>query len=237
MAPQPFRFKHFTVAHDRSTHKVGTDGVLLGSWVDIRATDQNFLDIGTGSGVIALMLAQRAGNSARIDALEIHPHDAQQARENVARSPWPEKIAVHTVAAQNFETKTRYDLIVSNPPFFVNSLLPPDQKRTTARHTLDLSFVDLLFTVTRLIRHGGRFGIVLPHNEATQFIALAERLQLYPYRITSFRTRPHKPVERMLMEFSHQKKAAIKTALTLYGDGQEWSEEYRSLTGDFYLRE
>lgn len=235
MAPQPFRFKQFTVAHDRSTHKVGTDGVLLGSWVDIRADDKHFLDIGAGSGVIALMLAQRTGSAVRVDALEIHEHDAEQAKENVARSPWPEKISVHTIAAQNFETETRYDLIVSNPPYFVNSLLPPDRKRTTARHALDLSFDDLLFTVTRLITASGRFGIVLPHKEATQFMALAERSALYPQRITSFRTRPHKPVERMLMEFSRQNKVAIQTELTLYGDGDQWSAAYQSLTGDFYL--
>lgn len=236
MALQPFRFKQFSVAHDRSTHKVGTDAVLLGSWVTIMATDTHILDVGTGSGVIALMLAQRTKNTAHIDAVEIHDDDARQARENVARSPWPAKISIHTTAAQKFQTEKRYDVIVSNPPYFERSLLPPDQKRTTARHTLDLSFDDLLGTVTRLMKSDGRFAVILPYTEAMQFVDLTERAGLYPFRTTSFRTRIHKPVERMLIEFSRQRESATNSELTLYGDGEVWSEDYRLLTGDFYIR-
>lgn len=235
MALQPFRFKQFTVAHDRSTHKVGTDGVLLGSWVNVKETDNYLLDIGTGSGLIALMLAQRTGSTVHIDALEINADDANQARENVARSPWPERISVHVTAAQHFKSENRYDLIVSNPPYFRKSLRPPDEKRTIARHTLDLSFEDLLFTVTRLLSSGGRFGVVLPYSEAMHFITLAEHSGLYPLRITSFRTRIHKPIERMLMEFSRVKDACAKSEIVLYTKGDQWSDEYRALTFDFYL--
>ena len=236
MAVEPFQFKQFRVAHDRATHKVGTDAVLLGSWVNVLPEDTHILDIGTGSGIIALMLAQRTEGATSIDALEIHEQDAEQARENVARSPWPQKITVHQTAAQRFVTEKRYDLIVSNPPYFVKSLPAPDQKRTRARHTLDLSFEDLLTTVTRLITADGRFAVVLPYPEAKQFLELAESFGLCPLRTTSFRTRSHKPIERMLMEFSRRKNSVIKTELVLYyGQAEQWSAEYATLTGAFYI--
>ena len=236
MALQPFQFKQFSVAHDRSTHKVGTDAVLLGSWVGVQHTDRHILDIGTGSGVIALMLAQRTTNAAHIDALEIHQHDAEQARENVAMSPWPEKISVHAVAAQHFQSEKRYDLIVSNPPYFLKSLRPADQRRTTARHTLDLSFDDLLAVVTRLIAADGRFAVILPFTEGSRFITMAAGSGFFPRRMTYFRTRMHKPIERVLIEFAQIKRSTTASELTLYREDGQWSDEYRLLTGDFYIK-
>jgi tRNA1Val (adenine37-N6)-methyltransferase len=235
MPLKPFRFKHFNVAHDRCTHKVGTDGVLLGSWVGIDGEDRFLLDIGTGSGVIALMLAQRSNRHAHIDAVEIDEHDAQQARENVARSPWPEKISVHHATIQNFSAHQRYDLIVSNPPFFVNSLLPPGQKRSQARHTQHLSFDDLLKSVARLLADTGRFALILPYTEAKQFLDAAAAADLHPRRKTFFRSRRHKPIERVLMELSKGPGEVHESSLLLYEDGGAWSPTYRALTRDFYL--
>lgn len=235
MTSQPFRFKKFTVAYDRCTHKVGTDAVLLGSWVNTAQTD-NILDIGTGSGIIALMLGQRTGDKTSIDAIEVQPDDAEQARENVAHSPWPNKIAVHTGAAQTFFPEKRYDLIVSNPPYFSKSLLPPDSKRSVARHTGDLSFKDLLQTAVRLLSPFGRLAVILPYAEAVHFIDLAKDFALFPLRITNFRARHHKPVERVLLEFSSKQTNAVISEISLYDKADEWSDTYRALTRDFYLR-
>ena len=146
----PFAFRHFIVHHDRCSMKIGTDAVLLGAWTRV-AGAKTMLDIGTGSGILALMLAQRASPEARIDALEIAQPDFLQANENARHSPWPEKIKVHPTSIQAYRTKTKYDLIVCNPPYFINSLLPASPSRKLARHTTSLSNSDLLSAVKRLL--------------------------------------------------------------------------------------
>jgi tRNA1Val (adenine37-N6)-methyltransferase len=138
-----FQFKQFSVAHDRSTHKIGTDGVLLGAWADV-SNVQYILDVGTGTGVIALMMAQRTAGSVLIDAVEIEKEDSEQALQNVLQSPWASRIGVHHTAIQNFSPSRQYDLVISNPPYFVNSWKPPEKKRSQARHTHELSFDELL---------------------------------------------------------------------------------------------
>jgi tRNA1Val (adenine37-N6)-methyltransferase len=235
MPAKPFQFKHFSVAHDRCTHKVGTDGVLLGSWVRIGDTDKFLLDVGTGSGVIALMLAQRSNDATHIDAIDIERQDAQQALQNVAGSPWPDKISVYQTAIQKFFPDQRYDLIISNPPFFVNSLLPPEQKRSQARHTHSLSFDDLLENVCRLLAASGRFAVILPYREGGQLLKAAAPLKLHPRRQTAFRSRRHKPFERLLIEFSRDITDPEESELRLYDEGEKWSEDYKALTRDFYL--
>jgi tRNA1Val (adenine37-N6)-methyltransferase len=231
-----FRFKKFTVLQEGATHKVGTDGVLLGAWVDVTGTTR-ILDIGTGSGVIALMLAQRTEDIS-IDAVEIQSQDAQQARENFLASPWPDRLSVHECAIQDFRTENRYDLIVSNPPFFVNSWLPPKEQRSIVRHTDTLSFEALLTCVKRLLSSipGSRFATVLPFVEGNQFIELATTFGLYCIRRCEFKSREHKPVERLLLEFSRKLDSTIHETLTLYKEGEEWSEAYKTLTRSFYLK-
>ncbi|HEY0654758.1 MAG TPA: methyltransferase [Chryseosolibacter sp.] len=230
-----FHFKQFTISHDQSSHKVGTDGVLLGAWVDI-SDAHRILDIGTGSGVIAIMLAQRTGAEAKIDAVELQEHDAVQAGLNVKKCPWSEKITVIHSAIQGFQPSHLYDLIVSNPPFFINSWLPPDESRSKARHAGDLSFPTLLQSAARLLSFEGKFAVVLPFTEANQFIELAKEFGLHLHRRMSFRSRQDKPVERLLIEFS-RKPVDVKTEeLVLYATDEEWTEEYRALTRDFYLK-
>lgn len=235
MGSEPFRFKRFTVAQKFCTHKVGTDGVLLGAWVRIRSEDESILDIGTGCGVIALMLAQKSPPYTFIDAVEIEAMDVQQARENVTLSPWKDKVAVHHTALQQFFPEKQYDLIASNPPFFMNSFLPPEEKRTQARHTLQLPYDDLLSHSTRLLKKEGRLAVILPYVEGLKFTELARRFQLTPIRRTTFRTRAHKPVERLLLELGYSGEQEEDTELILYSDGEVWSKEYRTLTADFYL--
>jgi tRNA1Val (adenine37-N6)-methyltransferase len=237
MSSKPFHFKRFSVAQDHSTHKVGTDGVLLGSWVNIREADKRMLDIGTGCGLIALMLAQRSRPGIHIDAIDIEERDVQQAIVNVAKSPWADKVFLWHVALQDFIPPNQYDLIVSNPPFFVNSLKPPEEKRTRARHAQSLSFEDLVNHVVRLLSPQGRFAAVLPYTEANQFSALASGKNLFVLRQASFRARSTKPVERVLMEFCLENKSVEKSEFVLYEEGGDnWTEAYRSLTRDFYLK-
>jgi tRNA1Val (adenine37-N6)-methyltransferase len=230
-----FRFKQFTLHDDRCSHKVGTDGTLLGAWADV-SNVANALDIGTGSGLIALMLAQRSSADTIIDAIEVSPPEVEQASENVKNSPWPSKVNIHHSSLQNFFTFRKYDLIVSNPPYFINSYKPPDAKRITTRHTDSLSFQDLLTKAAELIHPSGRLCVVLPFTEAQQFTKQAADHSFHVSRQCSFRTRAGKPVERLLLEFVTFPCTTHHTELLLYAEGEEWSEDYKALTRGFYLK-
>ena len=175
--------------------KVGTDGVLLGALADVTAAT-HLLDIGTGTGLVALMLAQR-NPSMSIDAIEIDSKAAKQAAENVAQSPWPQ-IRVHCTALQTYTANQPYNLIVSNPPYFVNSLKAPKAERTTARHTDSLSFNELVAGVDRLLSPSGKFWVILPADEQTNFCQLAQEKGLYPYRLIHVHPRAEKPAKRTL---------------------------------------
>jgi tRNA1Val (adenine37-N6)-methyltransferase len=236
MGSEPFHFKQFTVHQHQSTHKVGTDGVLLGAWVDIHAGDKTMLDIGTGSALIALMLAQRTDSSTRIDGVEIEKQDAEQGQKNVSLSRWRERIKIYNVAAQNFFSQTKYDLIVSNPPYFMNSWRPSEKKRSQARHTHELSYQDLLIASTRLMTANGRLAVILPYVEGLHFLELAGDFKLFVLRQSAFRTRQHKPVERLLLELSPKQNSKVESEIILYSEGENWSEHYRRITRDFYLK-
>jgi tRNA1Val (adenine37-N6)-methyltransferase len=232
---EDFHFKQFSIAHDRSTHKIGTDGVLLGAWVGLENA-MRILDIGTGTGVIALMIAQRTSEDVTIDAIEIDEEDAVQAMQNVKRSPWPEKVKVIHSSVQKFTPPNKYDLIVSNPPYFLNSWLPPDGKRSQARHTHELSFEELLHFASQWLTDDGTLAVILPYQEGLQFMALAQNYNLYPCKQLHFRSRQNKPVERLLTELKKHKQELIMEELVLHGEGEQWSDEYRKLTRDFYLK-
>lgn len=215
--------------------KVGTDAVLLGAWCRVESA-RRILDIGTGSGVIALMLAQRSVPEAHIDAVEQSTDDVAQAAENFRRSPWPDKInAIHS-AIQEYHSSDRYDLIVCNPPYFSQSLLPPEKRRQEARHDMRLSRAELVAAIIRLLHPDGRVCLILPPAEAEGFITEAGTRGLHPTRVTRFRTRPAKPPERLLMELRMaQGPAPQPDELVLYEEKDNRSGAYRQLTGDFYL--
>ncbi len=229
-----FYFKRFSVQHDRSTMKVGTDAVLLGAWVDVTNSKQ-ILEVGTGSGVIALMVAQRSSNDTTIDAIEIDTESANQAKENADKSPWPKKINIQQSSFQNWNPKKRYDLIISNPPFFSKSLLPPDSIRSRARHSVALTPQELLKHSKELLSINGRLAIILPFNEGNQFIEEASKFGFYRNKQTEFFTRKGKPQERWLLEFSFQEKPASFSSITLYDKQNNISKEYKQLTSEFYL--
>lgn len=252
--------------------KVGTDGVLLGAWVAVRPSDVRMLDIGTGTGLIALMLAQRTEGICDSAAEEgafpggvhvtgVDVEDVAQARENADASPWGGRVEFVQCPVQEFAPPQRFDLIVSNPPFFVDSLTCPDRGRTTARHAVRLPFGELRDAVVRLLADGGRFAVILPTDEAARFIGLC-RGHLLPIRRTDVRTTPRHPVKRVLMEFVRaDDKAAEKgdagtcaavsrgsmsaasgrgpacSELVIgTGEHEQYTPEYRVLTRDFYLK-
>lgn len=230
-----FRFKQFSIEHGPSTMKVGTDGVLLGAWVDV-GDAQRILDIGTGSGLIALMLAQRTSPEVTIDGVEISAMDALQAEKNFLRSPWKERLAIHHTPIQEFAPLEKYDLIVSNPPYFINSLRPEEAMREQARHTTTLSHTDLLKATQRLLKPGGRTGVILPLQEGLLFKNTVTANGLCCIRETAFRSKEGKAIERLLLEFSFNNLPPKQDSLTLYDENSNWSNEYRELTKAFYLR-
>jgi tRNA1Val (adenine37-N6)-methyltransferase len=215
--------------------KVGTDAVLLGAWANVGGAER-LLDIGTGSGVIALMLAQRTNDTATIDAIEIEPRDAEQARTNVSNSPWPHKVKVHVVPAQEFSSSERYDCIISNPPFFSKSFQPPDPGRGTARHTNQLPFSDLIDIVKKNLHEHGAFSVIVPFNEGNMLIAMATTSGLRLTRQCMFRGRADKPPERLLLEFRKTFQTCEMTELSMYEKENVWSKEYIELTSPFYLK-
>jgi tRNA1Val (adenine37-N6)-methyltransferase len=231
-----FHFKQFSVRHRHSSMKVGTDGVLLGAWASAEGV-QSVLDIGTGTGVIALMMAQRTGPTAQIDAVEVNEQAAHDAADNFMQSPWRAKLTLHPLAIQEFSQGNTYDLIITNPPFFTNSYKPPDKNRQLARHTDTLTFAELLSVTSNLLtKPSGRLAIILPWTESHIFKTLALTFSLHCIRECAFRTRQHKPVERVLMEFSFQPLPIAYESICLYESGEVWTSDYIKLTRDYYLK-
>ncbi|MCF8301715.1 MAG: methyltransferase [Bacteroidales bacterium] len=229
-----FHFKQFSVTDDRSTMKVGTDGVLLGVWADVEGA-WHVLDIGAGCGVIALCLAQRS--SARIDAIDIHKESVEEARENFNRSPWKNQLNANHTRLQNFEgPESGYDLIVSNPPYFTNFHKAPDDRRNLARHTDNLSFGDLIANAHRLMTSEGRFSVVLPVDEGRNFIEMARLQGLYIERELIVIPRLYRRPNRILMEFTKQKTNRMEChTITLRNEDGSFHREYMEFTSDFYL--
>lgn len=232
--PDLFRFKQFSVDHSRSSLKIGTDAVLLGAWINVGRA-QTILDIGTGCGVIALMLAQRTNENVRIDAVEIEKYDAELATGNAAASPWKNKIRVFHTRIQDFTSSVEYDCIVSNPPFFSDSFHPPGRERKQARHTDSLPFKDLIDTAARLISSQGRLCIILPYQEGLKFINQASMCGFYLSRQLIFKSKSEKPAERLLLELQQEIQTPEVGELVMFDDKNEWTQAYKTLTKDFYL--
>lgn len=230
-----FRFKEFSIRQEKTPMKVGTDGVLLGAWARVEETTHRILDIGTGTGVIALMMAQRAP-WAEVVGVDIDPVD--EARENGACSPWSHRVQFYQAAVQLFDAAP-FDLILSNPPFFTESLTCPDRGRTLARHAVALPFEELRDAVVRLLKAEGRFALVLPVVEAERFIRLCEG-HLRPIRRTAVRTTPRHPAKRLLVEMVHaaspQRAEECDELMIGTGEHETYTEAYRALTRDFYLK-
>jgi tRNA1Val (adenine37-N6)-methyltransferase len=217
--------------------KVGTDGVLLGAWANV-SNATRILDIGTGTGVIALILAQRTNSEVHIDAVEIDAEALADAKENIQASPWHVRLTVYCIAIQDFNTDHQFDHILTNPPYFIGSYKPPDNQRVVARHNDTLSFADIISTANRLLTPNGRLSIILPYTEGLTFMQTALEAGFHCTRQWNFKSRQEKPIERWLLEFSKGKRATETGELVLYkfSKGEEWSETYALLTRDFYLK-
>lgn len=232
-----FRFKQFSIHNDGSAMKVGTDGVLLGAWASLEGDPQAVLDIGAGSGLIALMLAQRS-RAACIDAIEIDGRAFEQCVENFEASPWPDRLFCYHCGLREFasEIDTSYDLILSNPPFYPEGISSGNPARDVARQQTSLPFDLLLESVSGLLHPGGKFCVVLPHREEASFLSLAQKVHLHLNRITWVRGNTGSPVKRSLMEFSFRRTRPEEGLLTIEVGRNEYTPEYQALTRDFYLK-
>ena len=242
MSAASFRFKEFEVEHRLCAMKVGTDAVLLGAWAPIcdlsfAICDLRILDAGTGSGVIALMMAQRFKDAA-IDAIDIDADAVQQATENFERSKWSNRLSCRQIALQDLAAEKRdyYDAIVSNPPYFVDSLKNPNKQRQTARHTDTLSYEQLLQASYRLLKESGSLSLILPAEAERELMELAAETGFYPTRLVHVYSKPGKPVKRILVELKKRNDQPCEEShFYIESESSPRSDEYTALTKDFYL--
>ena len=232
-----FTFKQFFVAHDRCAMKVGTDGVLLGAWAPV-ANAGRILDIGTGTGLVALMLAQRTADSVVVDAVELESAAAEQARENFSESPWQRRLSVFAEDINHFagHASGHYDLIVSNPPYFASAVACRDEARNAARYTETLTHDALLDCAGRLLATTGIFCVVLPYDIGLGFEQAAQQQQWFTRARVDIRDRPGKPLNRMLLALARQPYAQPDyQELALREEMNVYSQPFRQLIADFYL--
>jgi len=234
-----FTFQQFKVCQENAAMKVGTDGVLLGAWTPVDHQPLRILDVGTGTGLVALMLAQRIG-AGMIDALEIDEPGCVDARQNFEMSPWSDRLNLHHISFQDFSEKVavKYDLIVSNPPFFNSGLKNPCHRKATARHSEALNQEDLLNGVLCNLADDGRFSLILPVADYEAFRGKASRAGLYESRRLLVKPTPDKPVKRVVSLWSKSfSTELVSEEMVLELSRHYYSEYYKSLTDDFYLRQ
>ena len=231
-----FTFKQFHIDHSRCAMKVGTDGTLLGAWATLPPHANKLLDIGTGSGLIAIKAAQRHP-IAKITAIDIDKDCVMQATENAVASPWAERIEVIETPLQEYSPEEKFDVIISNPPYFADSMHSPDKQRTTARHTASLSFKELTDGVLRLLADDGLFAVILPTAES-ELLLSASRGRLFTWRRCEVWSTPESGARRIMLELKREppKDLAKKAKIIIEQGGRHvYSEEYKALTADFYL--
>ena len=240
----PFKFKQFSINQDKCAMKIGTDGVLLGSWASVYENTYSILDIGAGTGVIALMLAQRS-IAENIEAIELDDDAFEQCTENFEASDWADRLFCFHAGFDEFvdeytseepDEMELYDLIVSNPPFYTEEVFSGDLARDNARQNTSLPFDELVSGVAKLLAKQGSFATIIPFKEEKQFIQLADKNQLYPNRITRVRGTANTEIKRSLLEFTFVKKEIITTELVIEKERNVYTQDYINLTKDFYLK-
>lgn len=231
-----FQFKQFRIEQHHTAMKVNTDGVLLGAWANVKSTE-TVLDIGTGTGLIALMIAQRC--NAFITGIEIDEQAALEAAENAKKSPWTNRILVKYISFQQFTAthEGKFDLVISNPPFFSNSVKNNNPRLSMARHNHKLPFSEMISGTLSLLAPGGRLAVILPVDEAEKFAELADSKGLFVSRKALVKPFPEKEPNRTLMEISRIKTEPEIDCFSIYDESRKnYSSEFIRLAADFYLR-
>ncbi|MFD1293755.1 tRNA1(Val) (adenine(37)-N6)-methyltransferase [Lutibacter holmesii] len=237
MATKPFKFKEFAINQDKTAMKVGTDGVLLGAWVQLKSEYFSVLDIGTGTGLIALMLAQKS-NAEVIDAIELNDDAYEQAVENFEHSNWGDRLFCYHASLQEFsdEIDDEYDLIIANPPFYTSTYKELSEERAMARHTESLTYVELLEATSKLLAEMGSCAFVIPFSEEQEFLKIANQNKLFANRITRVKGTAITPIKRSLLQLSFQKTAIETDELVIEIERHKYTQDYINLVKDYYLK-
>ncbi len=232
-----FTFKQFSVNQDRCAMKIGTDGVLLGAWTPLFNNPYNLLDIGAGTGILSLMLAQRS-NLEQIDAIEIDEGAYEQCVENFEASPWSDRLFCFHAGLDEFvdDPEDEYDLIISNPPFYTDTFKSENTQRDIARFEDALPFEELIEAAALLLSDNGIFSVIIPFKEEKKFVAMCEELELFPLKITRVKGTPTAEIKRSLLAFTRIQQTPIIDELTVEISRHQYTPEYIALTQDFYLK-
>lgn len=232
----PFKFKEFSVSQDKCAMKIGTDGVLLGAWVTLE-NEFSILDIGSGSGLISLMMAQRS-NAELIDAVEIDGPAFEQSVANFESSNWSDRLFCYHASLQEFadEIDDTYELIISNPPFFTENYKTEDKQRNMARFSDALPFTHLFSAVAKLLDKNGTFALVVPYKEEKHILETASSFQLFPKRVCRVRGTDESPIKRSLLELTFTETTPTFETLTIEIERHVYTPEYTKLVADFYLK-
>lgn len=239
-----FKFKQFQLHQDKCAMKIGTDGVLLGAWAMLPKNTFSILDIGSGTGVIALMLAQRSA-AENIEAIELNDDAFEQCTDNFENSPWADRLFcfhagfdefVDEYTAETLDESDLYSVVVSNPPFYSEAVSSGNASRDAARQNASLPFDELLSGVSKLLAPEGIFSTVIPFKEEVGFIAFAESQMLFPIRITRVKGHKDSETKRSLIAFSFKKEALVTDELVIENERHVFTDEYIALTKDFYLK-
>ena len=240
----PFQFKEFSVHQDRCAMKIGTDAVLLGAWTSIDKDPFSILDIGSGTGILALMLAQRS-DAGSIDALEIDDEAYEQCVENFENSPWADRLFCYHASLEELvddlldgqeAIDETYDLILSNPPFYSEDYKTESNQRDMARFEDAMPFDHLVESVSHLLSKEGSFSVIIPFKEEGHFMALASKVNLFPNRVLQVKGSPSSDLKRSLIEFSFRKTEIERKELIIETSRHQYTPDYINLTKDFYLK-
>ncbi|WP_026933385.1 tRNA1(Val) (adenine(37)-N6)-methyltransferase [Christiangramia echinicola] len=239
MSNQPFKFKHFSIDQDRCAMKIGTDGVLLGAWSSLDHNPDSILDIGTGTGLISLMLAQRS-DAQLIDALEIEENAYEQSVENFEKSDWGDRLFCYHAAFDEFveemQDEEKYDLIISNPPFFSEDYKTGNENRDQARFAEALPLTELIEGASLLLSETGRLDMIIPFSEERNALNIGKNHGLFPYKITRVKGTDSAPIKRSLISFSFSETEPEIDELVLEISRHNYTEEFKALVKDFYLK-
>ena len=229
-----FRFKQFAIEHDRASMRVGTDAVLLGAWVQLQGA-ATVLDVGTGCGVIALMAAQRTPQACRVHAIDIDEASVDEACVNFMRSPWRERLTAQLIDVNDYSPGQPCDVIVTNPPFFTEQVLPPDAVRSAARHTGTLTFDSLMQAAKRMLAPHGSIALITPVEARDAVTAAATFAGLSLQRLTTVCPRADRPPKRLLWQWAMQHCVTSRDTLTIHQHDGNYTPQYIAMCRDFYL--